>query len=351
MTFCGKCGSKNPDTSEFCWSCGAKISIPGAFRDKGDQNPEFIERYPSPVSQNDATSGSDDDSKEPISVVVAGEVGTGDAEPSPKSDVSGEMDEEMHRVAAAELMSQADELRKQAEVERKKANEIKIAMKEARSKAEALEDQERMARYTAEDRKRIEDATRVLEENEREKEKKREERELERRRQKAIGGKAALTILFTIISSLLILSAFLLCGADCITSASVQSQKLELGTESVHLVDLGLGGIGGIYTFFTFFTLFCALLGLYSPVSSAIASLLGFMTAAMLKSVSYRFSEAGYSLDLSMTLDGMGVIWAALLIAFIMSIASLYCLSRCSDITRNSLSDTLRLIWKGLWGY
>ena len=29
MTFCGKCGSKNPDDSRFCWQCGAKLFSAG----------------------------------------------------------------------------------------------------------------------------------------------------------------------------------------------------------------------------------------------------------------------------------------------------------------------------------
>ncbi len=360
MTFCGKCGSKNPDVSEFCWNCGAKISRPGVSEVEDGHNTGFIERYPSLESegqspsmpQYDVASGHGNDSDGTVSVIIAGEVETSDMGGlSPKSSSLDAKDEEMHRAAATDLMNQADELRKQAEAEQMKADEIKDALDKARFEAEELEDQERVARYTAEDRKRLEDATRILEEKEREKEKRKEDQELRKRMREAVGGKAAATVLLTIFSSLLILGAFLLCEADCISTVLVDSYEVEVGaSEKVHLVDLGLGGIGGAYTFFTFFTLFFALLGFYSPIFSAIGCLVGFLSAALLKSVHYTLDVLDAKTVLSLSLDGMGSIWAVLFIAFVMSIVSLYCLSRCSDITKNSLSDTLRKIWKdNLW--
>lgn len=51
MTFCGKCGARNPDDSRFCWQCGAKLLVTQIAEEPAPVVEESVAPGPEPVRE------------------------------------------------------------------------------------------------------------------------------------------------------------------------------------------------------------------------------------------------------------------------------------------------------------
>lgn len=290
MTFCGKCGTENPDGNGYCYTCGSKLHTDVVAKNQGGNMPDADEEH-GPV----------------------GESGTVHVpEPTEASTPEVDVDPEIQLLIDKKVAEERDRILRDAE-------------------AVKAEEDMRLKAKTEEEKK---------------------QREKDRRLRHECNKVRVPLALMGVILGLVQLGILFMVHIDADMTMEINNMGGNLGTYPLSLIDVALSGLGGTPAGLIIASLFFSILTIYSAIFAIPSSLFcigGIITAS---NMSVTDTAEGISVVIGLQLDGgvcMVLLFAMLIILMVGAVGWSMLRDFGIQFGRAGIGEKMYRLWDGIF--